>query len=433
MSLEQVQFRENSLFPYRRRDMISLDDITKIQRLKDDGFSIRHVAKETHLHRLTVKKYWNWNRADPLRPSKRVRNSILQPYSDLLKRLYKRHENCVVVRELFIKQTGISVSTRRLQQFLSSYKKELRIEENQRIRASRRIETKPREWMQIDFGERWVWIAGKECKVAFFVGVLAYSRRMAVWVSDDQSQDSWLQGIEHCFSMWGGKPLRLLADNARPLVAKAASILDRYCTFTDRFLSFCRYHSIQPCASRAAYPESKGKVERMVGYVKHNGIAGRHFDCLEDLQRHLDNWCTETADHRTMQGLPEDQDPVPASRFEVERKFLRPAEQPSFLLNREIIRKVNDKGLLRIDRHDYQLAAEYRSKQVRVLVDQDKITVRADGQVIATFNKTLDVFKPTIETGFRPDGQTSFGAAIRADAQILINGWNDVVLEESES
>ena len=210
--------------------MISLDDITKIQKLKGDGFSIRHVAKETHLHRLTVKKYWNWNRADPLRPSKRVRNSILQPYSDLLKRLYKRHENCVVVRELFIKQTGISVSTRRLQQFLSSYKKELRIEENQRIRASRRIETKPGEWMQIDFGERWVWIAGKECKVAFFVGVLAYSRRMAVWVSDDQSQDSWLQGIEHCFSMWGGKPLRLLADNARPLVAKAASILDRYCT-----------------------------------------------------------------------------------------------------------------------------------------------------------------------------------------------------------
>ena len=67
--------------------------------------------------------------------------------------------------------------------------------------------------------------------------------------------------------------MRLLADNARPLVAKAASILDRYCTFTDRFLSFCRYHSIQPCASRAAYPESKGKVERMVGYVKHNGIA----------------------------------------------------------------------------------------------------------------------------------------------------------------
>ena len=94
---------------------------------------------------------------------------------------------------------------------------------------------------------------------------------------------------------------------------------------------------------------------------------------------------------------------------------------------------MNDKGLLRIDRHDYQLAAEYRSKQVRVLVDQDKITVRADGQVIATFNKTLDVFKPTIETGFRPDGQTSFGAAIRADAQILIKGWNDVVLEESES
>ena len=136
--------------------MISLDDITKIQKLKGDGFSIRHVAKETHLHRLTVKKYWNWNRADPLRPSKRVRNSILQPYSDLLKRLYKRHENCVVVRELFIKQTGISVSTRRLQQFLSSYKKELRIEENQRIRASRRIETKPGEWMQIDFGERWV-------------------------------------------------------------------------------------------------------------------------------------------------------------------------------------------------------------------------------------------------------------------------------------
>ena len=42
--------------------MISLDDITKIQMLKVDGFSIRHVAKETHLHRLTVKKYWNWNR-----------------------------------------------------------------------------------------------------------------------------------------------------------------------------------------------------------------------------------------------------------------------------------------------------------------------------------------------------------------------------------
>ncbi|MBL0215881.1 MAG: transposase [Myxococcales bacterium] len=53
--------------------------------------------------------------------------------------------------------------------------------------------------MQIDFGEKWIVIAGARTKVHMFVAVLGYSRRIFVRASLSQRQDDWREGLAGAF------------------------------------------------------------------------------------------------------------------------------------------------------------------------------------------------------------------------------------------
>ena len=65
----------------------------------------------------------------------------------------------------------------------------------------------------------------------------------------------------------------------------------------------------------------QGKIERGVGYVEHNALAGRSFASFEDLQRHLARWMVGVADER-IHGTTKEK---PSVRFERdERQALRP-------------------------------------------------------------------------------------------------------------
>ena len=85
-------------------------------------------------------------------------------------------------------------------------------------RATVRFETAPGHQMQIDFGERWIPIAGVRIKVHLFVAVLGYSRRIFARASLSQRQDDWREGLAGAFRTFGGVTQRILIDRAGALV-----------------------------------------------------------------------------------------------------------------------------------------------------------------------------------------------------------------------
>ena len=88
------------------------------------------------------------------------------------------------------------------------------------------------------------------------------------------------------------------------------------------FENFCRDRGLTPKACRPRRARTKGKIERGVGYVKHNALAGRSFVSFEAAASITwRQWMIEVADRR-IHGTTREQ---PAIRFERdERQVLRP-------------------------------------------------------------------------------------------------------------
>jgi len=58
-----------------------------------------------------------------------------------------------------------------------------------------------------------------------------------------------------------------------------------------RFEDFASDMGFIPKVCRPKRPQTKGKVERLVDYVKDNFLPGRTFTDAEDLNRHAIAWC----------------------------------------------------------------------------------------------------------------------------------------------
>jgi transposase len=138
-----------------------------------------------------------------------------------------------------------------------------------------RLETKPGEEAQVDFGYAGRMIdpeTRKERKAWAFVMTLSWSRHQYVEFVWDQKVETWLRCHRNAFEFFGAVPQRVRIDNLRTAILKAV--------FDDPQVQYayreCAEHYgflIAPC--RVATPEHKGKVEQGgVHYVKPQ-LSGR--------------------------------------------------------------------------------------------------------------------------------------------------------------
>ena len=402
--------------------MLAASAFLAIKRLKEQQLSQRAVAKKLGIDRQTVKKYWEltqeeYESMEPAARPKRV--STLEPYRKFIEKEFITHgENCDVVRQRLWQEKHVTADMRTLQRFVKPLRDKRRAERAEKSEGYLVIETAPGLLMQIDFGEKDVTIGGKVVRVHFFAATLCYSRRVYVEAFMDEIQDCWLGGVERAFKYFGGKPSAILCDNAKALVSKPARGTKKECHFNETYRNFCSYWDVTPVASHPYYPQSKGKVERMVGYIKRNCFAGHTFESFVDLGKHIKRWMAEVSDIRVMQHLVETEEPVPIKRFELEKRALRPVDKPLFRNSREVYRKVSIKGLLSVDNCHYQMTADYRNTEVRVVVNGDELTVYRGTTMIRTFHRTLDAVKHNmIESLLTAEGDLGFGAT---DTESLI-------------
>jgi transposase len=353
--------------------------VDRIRELDGQGLGSKRIALELRISRNTVRRYLAGAKVGfQERPKAR---RLQGPLREEVQRLYGTvaEGNAAVIRQE-LEAKGIDVPLRTIQRAVA----DLRREAQAARLATTRFETKPGQQMQIDFGEKVVLIAGHPVKVQLMTAILGYSRRMSCRAFLAQRQDEWFEGMEEAFRLFGGLPDQILCDNASPLVnshnAQTGEVV-----FHPGFAAFCKDRAITPRACRPRRARTKGKIERGVGYVKHNALAGRSFDSFAALRRHLAWWTPHVADRR-IHGTTKEQ---PIVRFERdERDALRPLPaRPLPVRTRRLSRRVSTDCFVDVDTVRYSVPHRYVRTTVEVVVGELRVEVWYQGKSIAQHNR----------------------------------------------
>jgi transposase len=185
-----------------------------------------------------------------------------------------------------------------------------------------RVERQPGEEAQVDFGYAGYMLdeQGQRRKAWVFVMTLSWSRHCYVELVFNQRVETWLNLHRNAFEFFGGVPGRVVPDNLKAAIVKAAwDGSDPQVQWAYRECAEHYGFMIAPC--RPFTPQHKGKVERGVDYAKGNFLAGRGELPLSQVNREARQWCLTTAGQR-IHGTTKQQ---PLARFEhTERTVLQP-------------------------------------------------------------------------------------------------------------
>jgi transposase len=355
--------------------MLQPDVVDRIHELSGRRFGKKRIARELGISRNSVRRYLAGAKAgfQERRSARHLDAATLREVQDLFNTVAEG--NTVVVQQELARR-GLHVDLRTLQRAVAP----LRQQQKALALATVRFETPPGQQIQIDFGEKFVRIAERRVKVYFMTAVLGFSRRLYCRAFLAQRQDDWLEGLDAAFQHFGGFTEQILCDNASPLVRSHDRESGRV-AWNPGFELFCKDRGLTPKACRPLRARTKGKIERGVGYVKRNAVAGRSFASFADLQLHLARWMIQVADRR-IHGTTNEQ---PIVRFERdERPAMRPlSSQPLPVRTRRLRRRVSTDCFVDIDTIRYSVPYQNVRENVEVVVNRDQVEIWLRGTRIA--------------------------------------------------
>ena len=231
-----------------------------------------------------------------------------------------------------------------------------------------------------------VWVPGEHLVIDWgvlnglhvFCAVLAWSRFRFVRFADNERAETTLRLLAECFEALGGVPKVVLADRMGCL---KGGVVANVVVPTPDYVRFASHYRFRPDFCHAKDPESKGIVENLVGYAKHDlmvGILGPTPPGLAVSNVAASGWCEEVNNARHSEIAA-----VPAQRLaETERALLGalPSLVPSGLFGgRRELRKVDKLSCVRFGSARYSVPNRLLGHTVEVLAGPDGITIVAPG------------------------------------------------------
>lgn len=287
----------------------------KVNELKSKGLNKSQISAQTGLDRKTVKKYLRMSREEFISSGSFERDypRLLDNYRDFIVADLREfpflsapqvHDH---LKERYPDLPSVTVRT--VYNYVESVRKAEGIAKTDES-TFRDYEMlplcEPGEEAQADFGEQTMTTAdGNRHKVYFFVMVLSHSRYKFVFLSDTPFTTALaVYSHELAFDYFGGIPAKILYDQDRVLL-KDLNLGELI--LTKGFSRFVGEYKFDAVFCHKADPESKGKVENVVKYVKYNFLRGRHYKDIETLNRECVGWLERTAngtEHATTRRIP---------------------------------------------------------------------------------------------------------------------------------
>jgi transposase len=214
-----------------------------------------------------------------------------------------------------------------------------------------------------------LWHDGQLRALSAFVLTLGYSRRQYVEFTVRQDMETFLRCHVHALHYFGGVPAELLYDNLKTAVDHR--LADGTIVWNPRFRDFADYYGFVPRACQPYRPQTKGKVERGIGYLKGNFLLGLDLNdhTLGELNQAVLGWLREVADVR-IHGTTKEQ---PVARWPAEQAALRPlGSRPDYDTSYLGYRQVSREGWVAFRGAQYRVPPEYAGQPVLVKLGEDE-------------------------------------------------------------
>ena len=356
-------------------------DVDEVKDLKREGLSIRAISRLTGYDRKTISRYLLAAGRPVYRP-RPAPVTKLEPFKPYLReRLQAGVWNAqVLMREL--RERNYTGGYSRLTDWLRPQRKEA-----QSV-AVRRFETPPGKQAQVDWGHLGSMSeADAECAMWGFTITLGYSRMMMAEAATDQKLGTLLRMHESAFRQWGAVPEEILYDRMKTVwsgIDERGEII-----WNAVFLDFARYWGFTPRLCRAYRPQTKGKIESGVKYVRRNflcGLLGREPDNLADLNAELRRWLAEVANRR-VHGTTHEQVLL---RFDEDLSAMQPIDgRPPYPYMDDEQRKVARDAYVSWQGSRYSVPWSYAGKEVWVRGLGDQVEVRHGAERIAVHDQAM--------------------------------------------
>lgn len=294
-----------------------------IHQLKERGFKKDSVAKQLKINWRTVDRYWDMTVAEYESQSQSLkRASQMDDYKTQILLWLRKYPTMTSAQVCDWLKEHYKVSFK--ERTVSRYVKALREEYGlKKTAAPRDYEAVPElpmgQQIQVDFGQKLMPnVDGGMTKVYVAAFLLSRSRfKYAEMQARPFTTVDLVRICHNCFRYFGGMPQEMVFDQDSILCVSenAGDII-----YTYEFEKFRQETRVSIYLCRGADPESKGKIENTVKYIKGNFLNNRMYvddsilnhSCLEWLER-----TANSKEHGTTKLSP-------AEVFKEEREYLRP-------------------------------------------------------------------------------------------------------------
>ena len=351
--------------------MLNMEEWMDIKGLHGQGYSIRKITEVTGYSRNTVRR--KLRERTPQAFSMGPRTTKLDAYKDYVQR---RFNECGLSGTRLIdeiKPMGYTGSIDTVRRFLAT----LRPMNAAAKKATVRFETPPGQQAQADWAYcgRFADNDGKMTAIYAFVFVLGFSRSLFVRFTTSMDVRVLIECHQRAFEYLGGWPREILYDNMKQVRVGPNQ-------WNPLFLDFANHYGFTIKTHRVRRPRTKGKVERMVFYVKDNFLNGRSFSDLDDLNTQALHWLENTANarmHATTRCRPADL---------LAQEGLTPiSSTPAYKVCPSWSMTVNAESFVRVQGSRYSVSPAHVGQSVFVTLREQKIIIRSGDLIIAEHDK----------------------------------------------
>ncbi|MFA5535488.1 MAG: IS21 family transposase [Mariniphaga sp.] len=298
----------------------------ELQRMKRLGFSQARIARFLEMDPRTVGRYLKMNEDEfecfLLSSSERCK--ILDPYEDfVIKQLRDFPDTSAAQMHDWLKEHHgdfPEVTPRTVYNFVMHIRQKHNIPYVVPTRDFFPVEDLPYgRQSQVDFGEyNMRMTSGKRKKVFFFAMVLSRSRmKFTVFNDTPFTTEVVIDSHEKAFRFFGGMPIMVVFDMDKTIITDEN--LGDY-ILTSSFKQYAKTRNFEMYFCRKSDPQSKGKVENVIQYIKKNFLYNRVYHDIETLNDQAIAWLNRTANH-----LPHNYTKKsPEQEFLIEQQFLKP-------------------------------------------------------------------------------------------------------------
>lgn len=345
--------------------MVRLEEWMDIRALHEQGISIRAIARRVGRSRKAVRKVLR--SSEPPGRIRRLRESALEPYKDHIRERWFEYELSAVRLHEEAAGLGYSGSEITVRRFVAELKRSRYGPRG----ATVRFETAPGKQAQADwaYAGRFLSPEGRLVSVYAFVMVLGFSRMRYVEFTTSMRLPALLAAMQKAFAYFGGAPAEVLFDNMKQVRLSSG--------LNPLLLDFARHYGFTVRTHRVRRPQTKGKVERAVGFVKEGFLRGRSFTDLSDLAHQARLWMEKvnarphgTTGERPCERLPKEE-------------LQSVAGLSPYRLAEVALRRADREGFVRFEGSRYSVPPEHCGRKVTVGQADRRVVIRLSDAIIA--------------------------------------------------